>query len=300
MAESGDSARWAALPGAGSSSDDDDDAAVVVDNTAGLAAAPRTRGAIGSVSAAAPGDSSAGGGGGGCALVRPATTAPDALSIALGPLSLTIAHDPASGLAHRVWPSSLALAAQALKESSSLDGTWAVELGCGPGLAGVAWAAAGARVVLTDLEGCLPLARRSIDLSGLGDRAAVARLGWGEPGGPAVAAGAAAEAGWWRAEGGETLRPAAPDLVLAADVVYDLALFDPLLRTLADFGAAGTRRVLLAHVRRWKSDKRFWAAARKAWDVRDVTEGGESGDDGRRHSSHERGAQRVFELVWKG
>ena len=92
---------------------------------------------------------------------------------------------------------------------------------------------------------------------------------------------------------------------VAADVVYDPALFAPLVETLSQFGRAGTRRVLLAHVRRWKSDARFWKAARREWGVRDVTGAGGDGADGppppaRRSSSHERGAQKVFELIWKG
>ena len=301
--ESGDSSRWDALPGGGSSSDSDG-----ATGTAGLAAPVPRRGAIGSLSARAGDDTSAGG-------ADPATTsaaatvrpAPDGASLSVtlptlagGTVTLTIAHDPAAGLAHRVWPSSLALAARAF--AGGAGQVFAVELGCGPGLAGVAWAAAGARVVLTDLAPCLPLAERSVALSGLGDRATVARLAWGEPGGPALGAAAAAAAGWWAADA--PARPV-PDLLLAADVVYDPALFAPLLTTLADFGRAGTRRVLLAHVRRWKSDARFWKAARREWKVADVTDGGDGSGDrdarpGRRGSSHERGAQRVFELTWKG
>ena len=276
MPSSGDSARWGALP-----------------EDEGLAATATTRsGAIGSLSAArGAADSSAGAG---TSAVQPSADG-TSLSLTLPGLPvLTIAHDPTAGLAHRVWPSSVVLAERALTEEGSND-LWALELGCGPGLAGAAWAAAGARVVLTDLEPCLPLAARSLELSGLADRATVARLGWGEPGAVETATAAARAAGWG------TSRPV-PDLLLAADVVYNPMLFTPLLDTLAQFGTAGTRRVLLAHVRRWKSDRRFWAAARREWEVKDVTEGEEGGGepDARRSSSHERGAQRLFELTWKG
>ena len=77
---------------------------------------------------------------------------------------------------------------------------------------------------------------------------------------------------------------------------------------------------MIAHVRRWKRDARFWAAARKRFEVVDVTPGrrrsekandegeGEEGEKGeerekrknqKRYSSHEKGALRVFELFPK-
>ncbi len=300
MPSSGDSGRWATLPGAGSSDSGD----------SGLAEAPSNRGAIGSLSATRARDTSAGT----VACAAAIQPSPDgtSLTVKLGRLTLAIAHDPAAGLAHRVWPSSVVLASRALEEGggAGLEGTWALELGCGPGLAGVAWAAAGARVILTDLEPCLPLAARSIQLSGVGARAIAVRLGWGEPGAVGVAGAAAAAAGWVDLPSSATNAAAAasasaaavPDLLLAADCVYDPALFAPLLATLAQFGRAGTHRVLLAHVRRWRTDRRFWAAARQEWEVVDVTRGGgeDGGDGGRRSSSHERGAQRLFELRWKG
>jgi len=274
--DSGDSSRWDALPG-------------------GDVAAPlTTRGAIGSLSARGEGGDTSAAGAAPSSLLRVSCDGAS-LTVTLegGRLAaLTIAHDPAAGLAHRVWPSSLALAERALEEKGVSPQLFCCELGCGPGLAGVFWAAAGARVVLTDLDPCLPLAERSVQLSGLSDRATVTRLAWGEPGGPGVAGAAAAAAGW-----GDLAARAAPDLLLAADVVYDPALFAPLLATLAEFGRAGTPRVLLAHVRRWKTDRRFWAAARREWAVVDVTPGDHTA---RASSSHERGAQKVFELKWKG
>ena len=134
-----------------------------------------------------------------------------------------------------------------------------------------------------------PLARRNIaanaaTISAAGGTATAAPLLWGAPG--AVASALAAHP-----------RFAGPDAVVAADVVYHPPLFAPLLATLAELsgGDGATCRVVLAHVRRWKSDSRFFAAARKRFHVIELDEQGreaarESG------SAHERGALRFFEF----
>lgn len=71
------------------------------------------------------------------------------------PHALTFHTAAAAGLAHKVWPSALHLASVAAHSPSAWRGTTVVELGCGPGAAGLALAALGAHVLLTDLEGAL-------------------------------------------------------------------------------------------------------------------------------------------------
>lgn len=239
------------------------------------------------------------------------------------PHGLTLRTHAAAGLAAKVWPSALHLAAVAARDPAAWRGATVVELGCGPGAAGLALAAMGGHVLLTDLEGALvrewwwwgkgvgkwfgtghlfffstcttslqPLARANADanaaiIAAAGGSVAVAPLPWGEADAPAAAAAASHP------------RFATPTVVVAADVVYDEALFGPLLTTLAAYGRTRPPpRVLVAHVRRWKRDKRFWAAARKLFTV---TELGDDGcavveGDGTR-SAHERGALRLFELA---
>ena len=71
------------------------------------------------------------------------------------PHALTIRTHAAAGLAAKVWPSALRLAAVAAAAPGAWRGATVVELGCGPGAAGLALAALGAHVLLTDLEGAL-------------------------------------------------------------------------------------------------------------------------------------------------
>lgn len=233
------------------------------------------------------------------------------------------------------------------KKAFSWRGASVLELGSGPGLTGIAVAAlAGSRVLLTDLEGpALTLARRNVEGNAAeieegGGSVAVAALPWGER-------GAARRAAQEAAVSSSGIAPHSffnPEAVIAADVIYDGVLFSPLLETLEELafgeksesgGSGGDDgngendasassssyfrppRILIAHVRRWKRDARFWAAAKRRFEVIDVTPGrrksekageeaegaegseGEGGDLRRRYSSHEKGALRVFELVPK-
>ena len=348
--EEGDDERWAELPGGGSSdgggnssSDDPEEGEDVgiVDHISSLSADDGAAGTLFYPLPAALSSSSSS-----------SSSSPDERRRR----TLSISHDSTQGLAARVWPSAAMLvefiAAEVEREKERKDKknsgsscgaappfSWraasVLELGSGPGLAGIAVAAlAGSRVLLTDLEGpALTLARRNVEENAAeiergGGSVAVAALPWGQQGGAQRAAEAVSD----------TRHFASPTAVIAADVIYDGALFSPLLETLEElaFGTRGSApsppppppppppplyfrpapRILIAHVRRWKRDSRFWAAARKRFEVIDVTPGrsekagggagrgggeGASGIEGgsKRYSSHEKGALRVFELVPK-
>jgi hypothetical protein len=144
-----------------------------------------------------------------------------------------------------------------------------LELGCGPGLPGIAAAAAlGADVTLTDLPGVLPLARANVEancslIKAGGGRVAVAPFDWREaaraagPAGACVGQGEAARAsrapaaaahepigpapeGPWPAA---LLGPLAPrggwDLCLAADAVFNTRQAAPFAAALAAACEAG-------------------------------------------------------------
>jgi predicted nicotinamide N-methyase len=145
------------------------------------------------------------------------------------PEALVDAIDPAApGAAEsipywaEVWPAAVALGRHLV--GLDLAGRRAIELGAGVGLAGLAAARAGASVLLTDVsDEALGFARRNAELNGLA--VDCARLDWFDHGGADLLAGAF-------------------DLVLAADVLYERRLVEPLARLVPHLLAPGGTALL--------------------------------------------------------
>jgi len=145
------------------------------------------------------------------------------------------------GFGHVVWDAALLLARWLEQAPASLlAGRRVVEVGAGVGLVGLAAAARGAHVLLTDMAGALPLtelnAGANVDLVRRGrGSVAVRPLEWGN----------AAELAALQAE----LRHQPPDVLLASDVVYDNDLFAPLVGVLAALAGPQTTVLLAARER---------------------------------------------------
>ncbi len=137
-------------------------------------------------------------------------------------------HDGAHGPGTRVWECGVVLARYLAAAVPSplcppLFGRHILELGAGTGIAGIAAAALGASVTLTDIAGALPLLRRNADanarvIAQAGGAARVACLDWREP------QAALAD-------------NACFDVVIAADCVYNAAQLPPFLSLLARLAA---------------------------------------------------------------
>ena len=218
--------------------------------------------------------------------------------------------ESASDIAGRLWDSGAQLAAW-LCEGDLLETTLRVvssvaspsleispryapfgvlELGAGIGVAGLAAAALGARVLLTDLEGALPLLKLNAAANAplCRWRPAVAALEWGcedaawraalQVAEEAAAEEAAAveavaveavavEAAVEAAVVEEAAVPAPfpapyPWLVLASDVVYEPLAYEPLLHTLRRLGATGVAtHTLMAHRSRHPDEGAFFTSA---------------------------------------
>jgi ETFB lysine methyltransferase len=113
--------------------------------------------------------------------------------------------------------------ARALEQGPALDGLRALELGCGPGLVGIAAGLRGAHVTFSDGETeALQLAERNAREAGLGpDHTAFVQLDWEQ-------------------DGGERTAPATPyDLVLGAEIAYDYWVHGDLVRVLTQRVAPG-------------------------------------------------------------
>jgi predicted nicotinamide N-methyase len=143
-----------------------------------------------------------------------------------------------------VWPSAAVLADRLA--ARGVAGLRVLELGCGLGVTGLAAAALGARVTLTDwAPDALALVRRNAERNGLAVE--TARLDWFAP------------------------PPAGDDawpLVVAADVLYERRHVAALLTTL--------ERVVAPGGEAWIADpgrppaEAFWAAATERWTVQEL------------------------------
>jgi hypothetical protein len=137
-------------------------------------------------------------------------------------------------------------------------------------VAGLAAAALGARVLLTDLEGALPLLKLNAAANAplCRWRPAVAALEWGcgdaawRAALQVVEEAAAVEAAGVEEEAVPAPPPTRHWLVLASDVVYEPLAYEPLLHTLRQLGATGVAtRTLMAHRSRHPDEGSFFTSA---------------------------------------
>jgi len=167
---------------------------------------------------------------------------------------------------HCVWDAALLLAdyLQAVNSKPhSFHGARAVELGAGVGLVGMALAALGAQVVLTDQAYTLPLLRRNVQVnfSGRARAPAVEPCQWGE------------------SFEGETLRAWAEqgdvDVVVFSDVLYHADASLLLVQTLRELASTRTRVLFSFETRSAEIEARFLEALHADFDVQQVPRDGE-------------------------
>jgi predicted nicotinamide N-methyase len=197
---------------------------------------------------------------------------------ATSPLPLILA-ESTSGICGRVWDSGVLLAAWIGKQTGvrghigcSLQSLRALELGSGVGVGGLAAAALGAKVLLTDLDDAVEImeinavanAGRCIHqpqvgaLAWGGEREVVARLlerAWGSVASTSEQGGENAPT--------ETTAQAASGvpLVLCSDVVYEPMAYEPLLCTMRHCAELGMTRTLMAHRSRHPDEHLFFESA---------------------------------------
>ncbi|KAK7254404.1 lysine N-methyltransferase [Aureococcus anophagefferens] len=148
---------------------------------------------------------------------------------------------------NEVWPGGKVLGEWLAARPELVRGRAVLELGAGAGLPGLVAAAAGAAsTTLTDLPEALPLLRANAAANAAScPRVVVAPLAWGAR---------------------RRLDAFAPDVVVAADVVYKSQLVAPLLSTLRLLARDPAQRVVLANDRRSCGQARF-AGALEACDM---------------------------------
>lgn len=130
----------------------------------------------------------------------------------------------------QIWPASFGLA-RYISTLKLIPGIPAIELGCGTGLSGVAAALAGADVTFTDYKADTLLMARANHMLNLGHPGRARVLDWREP---------------------ARIDPA--PLVIAADVLYDPDLAEPLVETIDSVLTVGGT-LWLAHPGREAAEK---------------------------------------------
>ena len=171
-------------------------------------------------------------------------------ALRLGPL--TIACEPGA-IAGQVWGAGCALAQYLLTSEGALrvlgrvlhgDGLDVVELGSGTGIVGLACAVAGAgSVLLTDLPEHCDRLEANILLNKLDSSVEARSLPWGDL---------------------DALYEAVPngcDVIIGADLCYNMDLFDALLATMHELAVARGAKIFIATEQRWDNVDAAWDAA---------------------------------------
>jgi predicted nicotinamide N-methyase len=168
------------------------------------------------------------------------------------PLLVSEVPNSGQGTGHTVWDGSVVLAKYLEARYATLAGRSVLELGSGPGVAGLAALALGGRVTFSDLPYCLPnlqaVVQRNAHLVKGGAAPSVGVLDWTAPQSSSLAG------------------LQAMDLVLGADVVWVEELIGPLASTLAWLTAGPSPpTILLAHqTRSTRGDDLLYSALAEA------------------------------------
>lgn len=178
----------------------------------------------------------------------------------LSGITVRLHQERVRGIAHQLWPASIALVEYMERNLDTLFPAGIreqafVELGAGIGLCGLFAAALGSRqVVLTDVPVAMDSLEHNIAINNA-TRARAAVLMWGDEGDFRQV----------------TSMFEGPPFVIASDCVYWEHLYVPLFKTLLSFVNHGST-ILMAHVKRWKKDTKFFAMCVKHMKVETVLE----------------------------
>ncbi|KAH9122357.1 hypothetical protein LEN26_010299 [Aphanomyces euteiches] len=175
--------------------------------------------------------------------------------------SIILRQERKKGIAHQLWPAAAFLSHYLEQHTSEFlpQGTSVLELGAGIGLCGlVCHKLHASHVVLTDLPVAIPLLDTNIGLNCTTENVQAAVLSWGN----------ANELTQVMTQ----IPPSERLLCVAADCVYWENLFQPFFETVRALVVDHNVDVLLAHVKRWKRDERFFKLCRKHMRVDQLVE----------------------------
>eukprot|EP01100_Stratorugosa_tubuloviscum_P002408 TRINITY_DN1560_c0_g1_i12.p1 TRINITY_DN1560_c0_g1~~TRINITY_DN1560_c0_g1_i12.p1 ORF type:complete len:267 (-),score=130.32 TRINITY_DN1560_c0_g1_i12:17-817(-) len=167
---------------------------------------------------------------------------------------IILQQNPREGCGGYVWRAAYVLSKYCENEQIFAHNFWSqkrvIELGSGTGLVGIAIAAQGGHVIVSDLPVMLPLLTTNVELNRHATpNIQIAQISWGET-------------------DCKSFNPPF-DFIIAADCVYLEHCFDPLIATLLQLSDNNTK-ILLAYEKRRKADKRFFTKAKKKFTWNEV------------------------------
>ncbi|RHZ00206.1 hypothetical protein DYB35_000622 [Aphanomyces astaci] len=183
---------------------------------------------------------------------------------------VVLRQDRKKGIAHQLWPAATFLSHYLEQHVETLlpPGTSVLELGAGIGLCGlVCYKLHATSVVLTDLPVAMSLLDTNVLLNAVepGEQIPSTKqrvrpmvLSWGNESELAAVLATMDKSSQW--------------VCVAADCVYWEALFEPFFHTVRALVVDHHVDVILAHVKRWKKDERFFKMCRKHMQVIQLVE----------------------------
>lgn len=167
-------------------------------------------------------------------------------------IKIHLLQDKRKGIAHQLWPAATILCNYIDDNKESFSShlqrdSVVIELGAGVGLCGLYLSALGCgKVVLTDLTEALEILQHNIKLNSKICSLVEAReLRWGN------------KEDLKKVLSAVYVMPS-PPLIIASDCVYWECLFEPLYQTLSELVLETGCTIIIAHVKRWKKDGRFF------------------------------------------
>jgi protein N-lysine methyltransferase METTL21C len=205
----------------------------------------------------------------GALTLPPVSTSYTPIFIANSASPIEIETNKILGIAHQLWPASLLLCnffSTSTELRGSSDRTVVIELGAGVGLGGIYMGSLGYKnVIITDLSEAMELIEKNIERnrSLFTDSVSVQSrvLCWGNTDDHELMT--------------SYLNSHHQDcnlLLIAADCVYWEHLYEPFFNTLYYFITTHNAKVVLAHFKRWKKEKKFFALCSKYLNVQIVYE----------------------------
>jgi predicted nicotinamide N-methyase len=214
--------------------------------------------------------------------------------------SIHLKQEKQRGIAHQLWPAARILCHYFENNEicASNDYDSVLELGAGIGLCGMFVGKLTAlKVYLTDIEDAQTILKDNIALNHLDERVSFATLRWGKDFVHTDIDPILHQIYLSRQSAGYAVSEKKL-LIIASDCVYWEHLFEPFFETISYVLHKLPSKMIIAHVKRWKKDSKFFKLCQKSLLVEKISESVDSLDD-EFDGSKRRQIQRIYQISLK-